>query len=40
MEGATVDKLKQWKGAADIASITPYLLMSPIVLDHIKKRIK
>ena len=40
MGGATVDELKQWKGAVDIASITPYLLMSPIVLDRVKKRIK
>jgi integrase len=40
MGGATVDELRQWKGASNIASITPYLLMSPRVLDRIKKGIK
>ena len=40
MSGSTIDELRQWKGAGSISSITPYLLMSPIVLDRVKKRIK
>lgn len=40
LNGGTIEELKQFKGATNIASITPYLFMSPAVLERLKKHIR